>query len=67
MEAPPPSTSRPLGEEVITTPSAVLLGVEEEPLSGGMTEEVSQPMQGVQPIQNPKASQFPISQNPQPK
>ena len=67
MEAPPPSTSGPLGEEVIIAPSVVLPGVEEEPLSGGMTEEVSQPMQGVQPIQNPKASQLPVSQNPQPE
>ena len=66
MKAPPPSTSGPLGEEVITAPSAVLPGVEEKPFSGGMTEEVSQPMQGVQPIQNPKASQLPVSQNPQP-
>ena len=53
-----------LEEEMAATPSAVFPGVGEEPSSGGMTEEVGQPMQGVQPIlpsvplvtQDPEAS-----------
>ena len=39
-----------LVKEVITTPFAVPLDMEEEPLSAGVTEEVRQPMQVVQPI-----------------
>ena len=50
VEVPPSTTSGTLGEEVIATSSVILLGVEEEPPNGGMTKEVSQPMQGVQPI-----------------
>ena len=44
MEVPPPTIGGTLGEEVIAAPSAILPGVEEEPPSSGMTEEVSQPM-----------------------
>ena len=56
-------------------PSTVFPGVGEEPPSGGMTEEVGQPMQGVQPIlssvplvtQDPEASQPPVAQDLQPE
>ena len=40
-------------------------GVEEEALSGGITEEASQPMQGVQVIQDPETLELPAFQNPQ--
>jgi len=46
----PPTTGGTLVEKVIAAPSAVTSGVEEEPPSGGMTKEVGQPMQSVQPI-----------------
>ena len=67
-------TGGTLVKEVITAPSAVPSNVEEVPPSGGVTEEVGQPMQGVQPIlpfipmaaQDPKTSQPPDSQGPQP-
>ena len=67
-------TGKTLVKEVITAPFVVPLDVENEPPSGGMIEEVGQPMQGVQPIlpfvplaaHDPKASQPPISQDPQP-
>ena len=36
-------------------------GVEEEAPSGGITEEVGQPMQGVQVIQDPETFQLPAS------
>ena len=73
VEVPPPTTSRTLGEEVIVVPSAILPGVEEKPPSGGMTEEVSQPMQDVQSIlqfiplaiRDPETLQPPVSQDPQ--
>ena len=74
VEIPPPTTGGTLVKEVIIAPSAVPLGVEEEPSSGGVTKEVGQPMQDVQPIlssvplaaQDPEASQPPVSQDPQP-
>ena len=44
VEVPPPTTSGTLVKEVITAPSAVPLGVEEEPLNGGVIEKVRQPM-----------------------
>ena len=40
-------------------------GVEEEAPSGGITEGVSQPMQGVQVIQDPETLKLPAFQNPQ--
>ena len=65
-------TSGTLVKEVTTAPSAIPLGVEKEPLSGGVIEEVGQPMQVVQPIlssiplttQDPEASQPPIPKIP---
>ena len=73
VEVPPSTTNGTLGEEVIATSSVILLGLEEEPPNGGMTKEVSQPMQGVQPIlqsiplatQDPETLQPPVSQDPQ--
>ena len=50
VEVPPPTTGGTLLEEVITAPSTVSPSVEEEPPSGGVIEEVGQPMQDVQPI-----------------
>ena len=40
-------------------------GVEEEAPSGGITEGISQPMQGVQVIQDPETLELPTFQNPQ--
>ena len=40
-------------------------GVEEEAPSGGITEGISQPMQGVQVIQDPETLELPMFQNPQ--
>ena len=40
-------------------------GVEEEAPSGGITEGVSQPMQGIQIFQDPEALEPPAFQNPQ--
>ena len=62
VEVPPPTTSGILMEEVATAPSAVSPVMEEEPPSGGVTEEVGQPMQDVQPIL-PSARPL-ISQDP---
>ena len=50
VEVPPPMIGGTLKEEVAATPTAVFPSVGEEALSGGMTEEVRQLMQGVQPI-----------------
>jgi len=69
VEVPPPTTSGNLEEEMAAAPSAVFPGVGEEPPSGGMTEEVGQPMQGVQLIlpsvplvtQDLEASQPPVA------
>ena len=44
--------------------AATFQGVEEEAPSGGITEEASQPMQGVQAIQDPETFQLPASQGP---
>ena len=71
MEVPPPTIGGNLEEEMAVAPSAVFPGVGEELPSGGMTEEVGQPMQGVQPIlpsvplvtQDPEASQPPVAQD----
>ena len=63
----PPSTADIISEEeVVVVPLVALLSMEEEASSGGMTEEVGQPMQGVQPIlpsvplaaHDPKASRL---------
>ena len=40
-------------------------GVEEEALSGGITEGAGLPMQGVQIIQDPETLELPAFQNPQ--
>ena len=74
MEVRPPMTSGTLVKEVTIAPSIVPLGMEKEPPSGGVTEEVGQPMQVVQPIlssillatQDPEDSQPHIFQDPQP-
>ena len=47
MEVPLPTASGTLVEEVIATFSGVSPVVENEPLSGGVTKEVGQPMQDV--------------------
>ena len=52
---------------MVTTPLTAFLSVKEELPSGGMTEEVGQPMQGVQATQGLEASQLPVSQDPQPE
>ena len=46
----PPVTGRTLEEEAVAALSVVFPGVEEEPPSGDIAEEVGQPMQGVQAI-----------------
>ena len=74
MEVRPPMTSGTLVKEVTIAPSIVPLGMEKEPPNGGVTEEVGQPMQVVQPIlssiplatQDPEDSQPHIFQDPQP-
>ena len=74
MEVRPPMTSGTLVKEVTIAPSIVPLGMEKEPPSGGVTEEVGQPMQVVQPIlssiplatQDHEDSQPHIFQDPQP-
>ena len=45
--------------------AAASQSVEEEAPSGGITEEVGQPMQGVQVIQDPETLELPTFQNPQ--
>ena len=45
--------------------AAASQSVEEEAPSGGITEEVGQPMQGVQVIQDPETLELPVSQSPQ--
>ena len=47
VEVPLPTASGTLVEEVIATFSGVSPVVENEPLSGGVTKEVGQPMQDV--------------------
>ena len=44
VEVAPPMTGKILEEEAVTTSFAASPGVEEEPFSGSMTEEVGQPM-----------------------
>ena len=61
----PPMTGRTLEEETVTTLSVAFPVVEEEPPSSDIAEEAGQPMQGVQVIQDPEASQLPTSQSPQ--
>ena len=56
---------RVLEEETVTALSIAFLVMEEEPPSGGMTEETGQSMQGVQTTQDPEASKIPASQSPQ--
>ena len=74
VEIPPPTTSGTLVKEVMTAPSVVPLGVENEPPSGDVTEEVRQLVKDVQPIlpfiplvaQDSEASQSLVPQDPQP-
>ena len=54
-------TGRTLEEETVTALSVAFPGVEEEPPSSDIAEEAGQPMQGVQVIQDPEASQLPAS------
>ena len=61
----PPMTGRTLDKEMVAALSIVFLGVEEEPHSGDIVEEARQPMQGVQAVQDPEASQLLVSQSPQ--
>ena len=44
--------------------TAASQGVKEEALSGGITEGASQPIQGVQVIQDPEILELPAFQNP---
>ena len=53
---------RTLEEEMATTTSQ---GVEKEAPSGGITEGASQPIQGVQVIQDLETLELPAFQNPQ--
>ena len=53
---------RTLEEEMATTTSQ---GVEKEAPSGGITEGASQPIEGVQVIQDPETLELPAFQNPQ--
>ena len=64
VEVSPPMTGSILEEETVATLSIVFLGVEEEPPNGDIAEEAGQPMQGVQAVQDPEASQLPASQSP---
>ena len=72
VKVPPLTTGGTLVEEMIATPSNVSLVMEEEPPNGGVSEEVGQQMQDVQPIlpsiplvaQGPKVSQPPVPQDP---
>ena len=57
----PSITGRTLEEETIVALTVVFPGVEEEPPSSDIAEEAGQPMQGVQVIQDPEASQLPAS------
>ena len=61
----PPMTSRTLEEETVATLSVMFPSVEKEPPNGDIAKEARQPMQGVQAIQDPEASQLPTSQSPQ--
>ena len=54
----PSITGRTLEEETIVALTVVFPGVEEEPPSGDTAKKVGQPIQGVQAIQGPKASQL---------
>ena len=73
MEVHSPTTGRTSEEEVVTASSTDFPSMEEEAPGGGITEEVGQPMQGIQspsstiPLatQDPEASQPPVSQDPQ--
>ena len=65
VEVSPPMTSRTLEEETVATLSVVFPSMEEEPSNGDIAKEARQPMQGVQAIQDPEASQLPTSQSPQ--
>ena len=61
-EVPLPTASRTLEEEMAAAASQ---SVEKEAPSDGITEEVSQPMQGIQAIQDPETFELPASQGPQ--
>ena len=61
----PPMTGRTLEEETVTTLSVAFPVVEEEPPSSDIAEEAGQPMQGVQAVHDPEASQLLASQSPQ--
>ena len=73
VEVHSPTTGRTSEEEVVTASSTDFPSMEEEAPGGGITEEVGQPMQGIQspsstiPLatQDPEASQPPVSQDPQ--
>ena len=65
VEVSPPMTSRTLEEETVATLSVMFPSVEKEPPNGDIAKEARQPMQGVQAIQDPEASQLPMSQSPQ--
>ena len=58
-------TSKVLEEEAVTALSITFPVMEEEPPSGGLTEETGQPMQGAQAFQDPETSKIPASQSPQ--
>ena len=63
-----------LMKEVVVAQPPAALGVEKEPLNGGVAEEARQVVKDAQPIssptslaiQDPEVSQSPISQDPKP-
>ena len=65
VEVSPPMIGRTLEEETVAALSVEFPNVEEEPPKGDIAKEAGQPMQGVQAIQDPEASQLPTSQSPQ--
>ena len=54
-----------LEEEAVTVLSIAFPIMVEEPPSGGLAEEIGQPMQGSQGSQDLEASKIPASQSPQ--
>ena len=58
-------TGKILEEEAVTALSVAFPIMGEEPPSGGLGEEIRQPMQGAKGSQDPETSKIPASQSPQ--
>ena len=56
-----PMIGRTLEEEMVAPLFVAFPGVEDEPSSDDIAKEAGQPMQGVVAIQDPEASQLPMS------